>query len=54
MIETRRLKNIVIFFPNNYKFCAIEKNYSCFPSKLIIIITIKGMFVYNEVTSNDF
>ena len=26
MIETRRLKNIVIF-SNCYKFCAVQKNY---------------------------
>ena len=26
MTETRRLKNVVIFFPNNYKFCAVKKN----------------------------
>ena len=25
MIETHRLKN-VIFFPNNFKFCAVKKN----------------------------
>ena len=33
MIETRRLKNAVIFFPNNFKFCAVKKDY-----KGIIII----------------
>ena len=27
MIETRRLKNAALFFPNNFKFCAVEKNY---------------------------
>ena len=30
MIETRRLKNVVIFFPNNFKFCAVKKNYKYF------------------------
>ena len=26
MIEMRRLKSDVIFFPNNFKFCAVKKN----------------------------
>ena len=26
MIETRRLKNVVIYFPSNFKFCAIKKD----------------------------
>ena len=25
MIETRCLKNVVIFFANNFKFCAVKK-----------------------------
>ena len=37
MIETRRLKNVVILFPNNFKFCAVNKNY-----KYQIIIIILG------------
>ena len=27
MIATRYLKKIVIFFPKNYKFCAVKKGY---------------------------
>ena len=29
MMETRRLKN-VIFFPNNFNFCAVKKNFAKF------------------------
>ena len=29
-METRRLKNVVFFYPNNIKFCAIKKNYNFF------------------------
>ena len=28
MIETRRLKTRRYFYPNNFKFCAIKKNYN--------------------------
>ena len=43
MIETRRLKN-VIFYPNNFKFCAVKKSY-----KYFIILFI---FVRKKVGNN--
>ena len=27
MIETRRLKNVFNFYPNDFKFCAVKENY---------------------------
>ena len=30
MIETHRLKKICHFFPNNFKFCTVKKNYPHF------------------------
>ena len=27
MIETYCLKNVAIFLPNNFKFCAVKKDY---------------------------
>ena len=31
MIEMRRLKN-VFFFPNNFKFCGVKKDYMTIPT----------------------
>ena len=36
MIETLRLKNVAIFFLNNFKFCAVKKNLKAFDQYMTI------------------
>ena len=45
MFETRRSKNVVIFYPSNSKFCAVKKNRQiviaflyCFDQTIKIIV----------------
>ena len=51
MIETRCLKNIVIFFTKSLKVCAVKKNYHQIPQTLISLDT---KFHLNQTILNLF
>ena len=57
MLETRCLKNVVIFFSNNFKFCAAKKDYKYLQRYYGTIlstqkygnITVKGFHKYEKL-----
>ena len=52
MIETRRLKNVVIFCPNNSKFCAVKKNIKNGVRKIWLHKTLIGCLRKNFIRGN--